>query len=104
VGVAVTEPAEDVENEDAVLHGPAEVTEGVRHALHPAAVVADAEVALDEGAEARVETQSPGLGIAQKLALERQPGLASVRRVADDVVKVEGDRPDDPGEDNAVEA
>jgi hypothetical protein len=38
------------------------------------------------------------------LALERQPGLASVRRVADEVVEVEGDRPNDPGEDNAVKA
>jgi hypothetical protein len=57
---------------------------------------------MDEGPETRIEPQSPGLGIAQKLALERQPCLASVSRVADEVVEVEGDRPDDPGEDDAV--
>jgi hypothetical protein len=64
--------------------------------------LAHSKVPLDEGAEARVEPQSPGLGIAQKLALERQPCLASVRRVANEVVEVEGDRPDDLGEDDAV--
>jgi len=104
VGVAVTEPAEDIEDQDAVLHGPAKVAEGVRHALHAPAEVANGEVTLDEGAEARIETQGPGFGIAQKLALERKPGPASVSRVADEVVEVQGDRPDDPGEDDAVKA
>jgi len=47
-----------------VLHGPAEVAERVRHALHLAAELADGEVALDEGTEARVELQSPGLDVA----------------------------------------
>jgi hypothetical protein len=56
VGVAVTEPTEDVEDQDAVLHGPAKVTEGVGHALHPAAELADGEVTLDEGTEACIET------------------------------------------------
>jgi hypothetical protein len=104
VGVAVTEPAEDVEDEDAVLHGPTKVTKGVSHGLHLAAELADREVTLDEGLEVRIKPQSPGLGVAQKLALERQPGLASIRRVADEVVEVEGDRPDDPREDDAVKA
>jgi hypothetical protein len=104
VGIAVTESAEDVEDEDAILHGPAQVAEGVGHGLHLPAELADGKVPLDEDAEARVEPQSPGLGIAQKLALKRQPGLASVRRVADEVMEVEGDRPDDLGEDDAVKA
>jgi hypothetical protein len=104
VCVAVAEPAKDVEDEDAILHGPAQVTEGVRHGLHLAAELSNSKVTLHEGAEARVEPQSPGLGIAQKLALECQPGLASVGGVADEVVEVEGDRPEDPGEYDAVEA
>jgi len=89
---------------DTVLHGPAKVAERVCHALYLAAELADRDVALDEGMEARVESQSPGVGVAQKLALERQPGPSSVRSVADEVVEVEGDRPEDPGEDDAVEA
>ena len=64
VGVAVTEPTEDVEDQDAVLHGPAKVAEGVRHAIHPTAEIAIGEVTLDEGAKARIEMQSPGFGIA----------------------------------------
>jgi hypothetical protein len=95
---------EDVEDEDAILHGPAQVAEGVGHGLHLPAELAHSKVPLDEGAEASVEAQSPSLGIAQKLALERQPCLASIRRVANEVVEVEGDRPDDPGEDDAIKA
>jgi hypothetical protein len=104
VGVAVAEPAENIEDQDAVLHGPAQVTEGVCHGLHLPAELANSEITLDEGPEARIEPQSPSLGIAEKLALERQPGLTSIRRVADEVVEVDGDRPDDPREDDAVKA
>jgi hypothetical protein len=56
VGVAVAEPAEDFEDQDMVLHRPAEVAEGVCHALHPAAEIANREITLDEGTEARIET------------------------------------------------
>jgi len=56
VGVAIAEPAEDVEDQDTILHGSAKVTERVRHALHLVAELADREVALDEGTEARVES------------------------------------------------
>ena len=52
------------------------------------AELADGEVVLDEGAEARVEPQSPGFGVAQELVLECQPGPASARGVADEVVEV----------------
>ena len=104
IGVAVTEPAENVEDQDTVLHGPAEVAKRVRHALHLAVELADGEVALDEGVEARVEPQSPGFSVAQELALECQPSPASARSVADEVVEVQGDRPQNPGEDDAIEA
>jgi hypothetical protein len=56
VSIPVTEPVKDIEDQDAVLHGPAKVVEGVRHALHPAVELANGEVTLDEGAEARIET------------------------------------------------
>ena len=78
-------------------------TERGRHALHLAAELADGEVALDEGTEARVEPQSPDLSVAQELALEHQPGTACARSIADEVVEVEGDRLEDPGEDDVVE-
>ena len=43
VNVAIAEPAEDVEDQDTVLHGPAKVAERARHALHLAAELADGE-------------------------------------------------------------
>jgi hypothetical protein len=70
VGVAIAEATEDVEDEHAVLHGAAQITKWVCHGLHLAAVLIDAEVPLDEGAEGRVEAESPGLGVAQELALD----------------------------------
>jgi hypothetical protein len=103
VGIAVAESAEDVEDEDAILHGPAQVAEGVGHGLHLPAELANGKVPLDEGAEARVESQSSGLSIAQKLALECQPGLTSGGGVADEVVEVDGDRAEDPGKHDAVQ-
>jgi hypothetical protein len=104
VGVAIAEAAEDVEDEDAVLHGAAQIAKWVRHGLHLAAVLADAEVSLDEGAEGCVETESPGLGVAQELALDGKPSSPSVRKVPEEAVEVDGDRPHDPGEYDAVEA
>jgi hypothetical protein len=71
VAVALTEPPGDVEDKNPVLHGPTKVTEGVRHGLHFATELANNKVVLYEGAEARIEPQSPGFSIAQKLALER---------------------------------
>jgi len=64
VGAAVTEPVVDVEDQETVLHGPAEVAEGVRHALHSVAEVTNGEVTLDEGPKARIEPQSPGFSVA----------------------------------------
>jgi hypothetical protein len=103
VGVAVAEPPKDVEDQDAILHGPPKVPQGVGHALHPTTELADGEVTLYEGPEARVEAQSPGLSVAQELALKGEPCPARVRRGADEVVEVQRDRPQDPGEDDAVQ-
>ena len=104
MSVAVAEPTKDVEDQDAVLHGLAKVAEGVRHCLHLAAELSNNKVTLHEGVEARIEPQSPGLGVVQKLTFECQLGLARVDGVADEVVKVEGDRLEDPGKYEAVNA
>jgi hypothetical protein len=103
VGVAVAEPPEDVEDQDPILHRPPEVPQGVCHALHPTAELTDGEVTLDEGPEARVEAQSPSLSVAQELALKGEPRPARIRGGADEVVEVQRDGPQDPGEDDAVQ-
>ena len=58
-----------------------------------------------EGVELHVETESPGLSVPQELALDRQPGLARrAARCPDNVLKVQGECPEDTGQGNAVEA
>jgi hypothetical protein len=104
VGVAIAEVPEDVEDEHAVLHGAAQITKGVRHGLHLAALLTDTEVPLDEGAESCVEAESPGLGVTQELAFDGKPSNPSVRKVPEEAVEVDGDRPHDPGEHDAVKA
>jgi hypothetical protein len=61
-------------------------------------------VPLDEGAEGCVKTESPGLGVTQNLALDGKPNEPSVRKVPEEAVEVNGDRPHDPGKHDAVEA
>jgi hypothetical protein len=56
VGVVVAEPAEDIKDEDAILHGPAQVAEGICNGLHLPAELANGKVLLDEGAEARIKS------------------------------------------------
>jgi hypothetical protein len=58
-------------------------------ALHLPAKLAHGKVAPLEGAELRIELESPGLGVVEKLALECPPGLvrgAAVR--PDDVLEI----------------
>jgi hypothetical protein len=69
--VALAKHPKDIEDKNPVLHGPAKVAKGVRYGLHLAAELANSKVTLHEGAESRIEPQSPGFSIAQKLALER---------------------------------
>ena len=104
VAVAVVETRQDIEYQDSVLHRPAEVVKSIGHALHPPAVLADREVPLREVAEGRIELESAGLGVAEELTLERQPNLTRGATVGpDDVLEVEGEGPEDPGQGDAVE-
>ena len=68
--ILLVQAAKNVEDEVPVRDRAVKIAKGVRHSLHLAAVLTDAEVPLDEGAESSVEAESPGLGIAQELALD----------------------------------
>ena len=105
MAVAIVETPQDIENHNLVLHRPAEVVKSINHALHPPAVLADKEVPLLEGAEARIELESAGLGVAEKLALEREPDLTCCATVgpANDIQEVEGEGTEDPRQDDAVD-
>ena len=96
VSVAVVEPAEDVEDQDTVLHELAKFAKRVRHALHLAA-----------------EERSPWTKVL-KLAFRRRarasafprnwPSSARMWSVAEEVVEVHEDRPHDPRKDDVVES
>ena len=61
----------------------------IGHALHPSAELPNGEVPLLEGTEGGVELESAGLGVAEELPLERQPGLSRGAAVGpDDVLKI----------------
>lgn len=83
------EATEDVEHEDSVTDGVAEVVKGIRETLHPPTVLPHRQVALLKGAEGGVEAKGPGLGIAQELPLESNPGLTGGATVsADDILEI----------------
>ena len=61
----------------------------ISHALHPPAELPNGEVPLLEGAKGGVELESAGLGVAEELPRERQPGLSRGAAVSpDDVLQI----------------
>jgi hypothetical protein len=102
-GETLIETADDVEDESVVRDRLVEIIEGVSHPFELAAVAGDGEVALAEVAKLRVEEESPGLAISEKLGLDGKPGAAS-RDVADehDIGKFGGDGADNPRLDDAI--
>jgi hypothetical protein len=72
-------------------------TKVIGHALHLMTVVANAEVALFEGAEPGVELQNMWPAITEELSLDREPRLVcSLRRLPNDLVELEGEGVEDP--------
>jgi hypothetical protein len=80
-------------------------TKVVGHALHPATVVTDAEVALLEGAEPRDELQNTQLAVIEELSLDHEPRLAcSHRRLMNDLIEFGGEGVEDPGHHDVVKS
>ena len=101
----LSETPQDIEHQDPVGHRAPEVVKSIGHALHPPAELPNGEVPLLECAEGLVELESAGLGIAEELPHEHQPGLSRSAAVSpDDVLQIYGDSPKDPGQGDAVEA
>ncbi|AQL02389.1 Nudix hydrolase 14 chloroplastic [Zea mays] len=101
--ILLVEAAKNIEDEVPVRDRAVKIAEGVRHRLHLAAVLSHREITLDEVAKHGVEVKGTCLAVADELVLERQPGL--MRRDAmfpGDVLKVNVDGAENPGDDNAV--
>jgi hypothetical protein len=103
VTVAGAEVTQEVQHQGAVRHRLAEITEGVRQALHLAAVLPHVEIPLGELVELGVEVQGASVPVPEELFLEGEPRLtARVRLVADDVLELDGYSSVEPGEDHFV--
>jgi hypothetical protein len=104
MAVARAEATQEVQHQGTVRHRLAEITEGVRQALHLAAVL-PTERSLWENwwNWASVEVKGPSIPVPEKLFLESEPRLAAlVRLVADDVLELDGDGAVEPGEHHGV--
>jgi hypothetical protein len=103
VGEARVDAAEACEDQGLVSHGLADVMEGVGEGLEAVAECGDGEVALDDGAELRLEVDSAG-----KLVVEEEvadEGVSLLRRLVlrhDDVEDVLTDGAIEPGADDEV--
>jgi hypothetical protein len=99
----LVQPLKNVEDEDSVFDGWAEVARTVGHGLELAAVLRHREVTLNKVAKGNIKMKSMLLTVAEKLVLDGEPQVA--RRAAafpDHLVKLRRDGIADPVEDDAV--
>jgi hypothetical protein len=94
-------PYKRVDNSDGLTQG----TKVVDHAIHPATVVADAEVALLEGAEPGVKLQNMRLSVAKELCLDCEPRLAcGLCRFPNDLIEFRGEGAENPCHHGVVQS
>lgn len=101
---ASIEAPQEVEDEDAVGDGFAQVRKVVCHGLHVATVVGDGKITLHKIAELDVEEERASLAVAEKLILDYKPGDASngIEALADDLHEFRRDGVEDPCHQDAI--
>jgi hypothetical protein len=93
----LVEPADDIEDERTVGDVLTETTHGINHGLEAAAVVADGEVTLDEGAELSVQENGVLLLVVEELGLHNEPDDSCRDAwLEDGLHEIVGDCPVDP--------
>jgi hypothetical protein len=100
---ALVQPPKDVEDEDPVFNGCAEVRQTVSHGLELAVVLIDREVTLNKSTKGSTKVKSMLLTVTEKLVLDGEPEVA--RRAPafpDHLVKIHQDGVVDPVEDDAI--
>jgi hypothetical protein len=103
VTIARAEATQEVQHQGVVRHRLVEIAEGVRQALHLAAVLPHGEFPLGELVELGIDVKSSSVPIPEELFLEGEPRLmVRVRLVADDVLELDGDSSVEPGEHHSV--
>jgi hypothetical protein len=100
---ALVQPSKDVEDEDLVVNGCAEVSQTVGHDLELAAVLIEQEVTLNKSAKSNIKVKSTVLTVTEKLVLDDEPEVARhATAFPDHLVKIRRDGVADPVEDDAV--
>jgi hypothetical protein len=86
---ALVQPPKDVEDEDPVVNGCAEVSQTVGHGLELAAVLIDREVTLNKSTKGSIKVKSTVLTVTEKLVLNSEPEVARCATVfPDHLVKI----------------
>jgi hypothetical protein len=100
---ALVQTLKDVEDEDPVFNGCAEVSQVVDHGLKLAALLIDWEVTLNKSTKDSIKVNSTLLMVTEKLILDGEPEVT--RRATgfpDHLVKIRWDGVTDPVKDDAV--
>jgi hypothetical protein len=100
---ALVQPPKDVEDEDPVVNGCAEVSQTIGHGLKLATVHIDQEATLNKCAKSSIKVKSTVLTVTEKLVLDGEPKVARhATAFPDHLVKIRRDGVADPVEDDAV--
>jgi hypothetical protein len=70
---ALVQPPKDVEDEDPIVNGCAEVSQTVGHGLELVAVLIEREVTLNKSAKSSIMVKSTVLTVTEKLVLDGTP-------------------------------
>jgi hypothetical protein len=100
---ALFQPLKDVEDEDLVFNGCAEVSLTIGHGLELAVVLIDREVTLNKSTKGSIKVKSMLLTVTEKLVLDGEPEVAHCATAfPNHLVKIHRDGVADPVEDDTV--
>jgi hypothetical protein len=100
---ALVQPPKDVEDEDPIFNGCAEVSLTIGYGLELAAVFIDREVTLNKSTKGIIKVKSTLLTVTEKLVLDGEPEVTRrATAFSDHLVKIRRDGVADPVLDDAV--
>jgi hypothetical protein len=100
---ALVLPLKDIEDEDPVFNGCAEVSQTIGHGLELLVILIDWEVTLNKSTKGSIKMKDTLLTVIEKLVLDGEPEVARrATAFSDHLVKIHRDGVADPVEDDTV--
>jgi hypothetical protein len=100
---ALVQPLKDIEDEDPVFNGCAEVSQTIGHGLELLVILIDWEVTLNKSTKDSIKVKGTLLTVIEKLVLDGEPEVARrATAFSDHLVKIHRDGVADPVEDDTV--